>query len=196
METKTDKELETIAKDHVFYKADVRYIALVELEKRGKLNKELRLTQEMLKIGRNERKEKQRHWYNENIFKKDKNIVESENVPELYSQKTIYAFSLFANTLFGAILLGINLKKQEKKQAILYLFIFTILYTVLSVVILNKVSSFGIFSNILGGFILNELFWKRYIGKDFKYRKRKVIVPIIIGVSLYAIFILVLFFQN
>lgn len=41
MQNKTDSELERIANDNAFYKEDVRFLALIELEKRNRLSPEL-----------------------------------------------------------------------------------------------------------------------------------------------------------
>ena len=36
--------------------------------------------------------------------------------------------------------------------------------------------------------ILNYVFWKKFIGADTPYRKRKIWVPLIIGVIIFALF--------
>ena len=46
------------------------------------------------------------------------NIVSDKNTPELYSRRVIYFFSIFFTVITGGILLSLNLKRINRKNAI------------------------------------------------------------------------------
>jgi hypothetical protein len=119
---------------------------------------------------------------------KDKEPKLDENSPVLYSEKVIYTFSILFTVIFGAALFAANLKEVNKKKGILLVISFSILYTALSVLILNKVNigtSGAVIFGAIGAIIINNLFWNKYIGKGIRYRKKRYKKPLIIALIIF-----------
>ncbi len=112
-----------------------------------------------------------------------------ENSPTLYSNKVIYAFSILFSVLFGGILFAINLKQIDNKKGITPTIIFSLLYTIFSIYILNLInasSGIGLIFGGIGGLILNKLFWNKYIGKEVAYHKKSFVKPLIIALIIFT----------
>jgi len=111
-----------------------------------------------------------------------------ENSPTLYSQKVIYTFSILFTVIFGGILFAINLKEVDKKNGIVPVIIFAVLYTVLSVYILELINS-GLPGTVVlaavGALVINNIFWNKYIGKNTKYHKKSYTKPLIIALLIF-----------
>jgi hypothetical protein len=112
-----------------------------------------------------------------------KNIVDDAEAPLYYSQNAIYMFSAAFSVLAGAVLLSINLKntgnKRVVRQAIFVSVVYlTIILSVLS--FLPRNTGLTIAVNGFGAWILNKMYWERYIGKDTKYRAKPIWKPLII----------------
>ncbi len=58
-------------------------------------------------------------------------------LPKYYSVKAIYAFSFLFSTIFGAVLMAINIKNTESKKGIPQVLLFGFLYTGLEIWVLN-----------------------------------------------------------
>ena len=113
------------------------------------------------------------------------NIIDDTNAPELHSKRVIMVFSGLFSTIFGAVLLMYNMKKTDNPTGRVQVLVFGILYTIatlLFVNLLNIKGNIALILNIAGGGILTEYFWNRFIGKEFKHRKRSWIKPAIISV--------------
>lgn len=111
--------------------------------------------------------------------------VKEETVvlPVLYSQTAILAFTIFFSPLFGGVLLAMNVWKVNKK-AVWQVIVFSLVFTAFSGYIsyyMAPGSFVAILIPISGALILSELFWNRLIGKQLKYDKRKIIIPLIIA---------------
>ena len=121
------------------------------------------------------------------------NIVDDLDAPQLYSRQVINIFSILFSVLFGGILLAINLKTVNNKKAILPVLIYSIIYTVLMIIVLNMIggntSILTVSLNALGGIVLYNYFWGKHIGKDFKYRTKPFWIPLIIGIIIMSFFI-------
>lgn len=107
-----------------------------------------------------------------------------EVLPRLYSKRVIYAFSVIFSCLFGTVLLMSNLKQLNERKARWEVLIFGVIFTVGTALTLNTVEmqvNLGIPLNILGGVILNEFFWNRYIGRDTEFEKKSWHKPAIIS---------------
>lgn len=112
-----------------------------------------------------------------------------ENSPILYSDKVIWVFSILFSVIFGGILLAINLKEVDKKKGIMPVIVFSIIYTALSIYILNlnKIGTGGVLiACAIGALILNELFWKKYIGKGIVYHRKSFVKPLIIALIIFV----------
>ena len=120
---------------------------------------------------------------------KNVNAVPDENSPTLYSDRVIYTFSILFSVIFGGVLFAINLKAVNKKEGIVPVTIFSILYTAVSIYILNLVNFGATGAAIFGGIgalIINSVFWKKYIGKDVLYHKKSYVKPLIIALIIFT----------
>ena len=60
-------------------------------------------------------------------------------------------------------------------------------YTIATILIgqnFNLNSSFSIVLGIAGAYLMEALFWNRYIGNSTLYRKRPIWIPLIIGLAI------------
>jgi hypothetical protein len=113
-------------------------------------------------------------------------------LPVLYSKKAIQGFTIFFSTLFGAILLMSNLQKMNKLKARIEVFVFGIVYTIFTIVLLNylpKTFFLTLIFNIVGYAILIEYYWNKNLGKEFKHEKKQIKKPLIISLSVLAILV-------
>jgi hypothetical protein len=124
----------------------------------------------------------------------DENIVKDENAPVYYSTRAIRVFSILCGVLFGSIMMAINLgKATEEKKGVGTVIGFGILFTIIEIYFLKDVkASFSLtyVCNLVGSYILNYLFWNKYIGTDTQYRAKPIWIPTIIGVILIGLFVL------
>lgn len=116
--------------------------------------------------------------------------------PQLYSKGVILAFSVLFSTIFGAVILMSNMKRLQKTKGRLQVLLFGIIYSVGQVFTLNSFEStnMSIPLNIIGGVVLNEYFWNRYIGKEREYLKKSWLKPAIISGLITIPFLLGIFF--
>ncbi len=117
----------------------------------------------------------------------DKHSVEDNNAIEIFSQLSIWVFSIAFGVIFGSILLALNMKKLNKPKVSIIVVLFGILYTGFQFLAINYLDEINfvfkrktfLFSGI-GALILHYLFWENYIGKEINYRKKSIIKPLII----------------
>ena len=64
-----------------------------------------------------------------------------ENLPTLYSDRVIYVFSILFSVIFGGVLFAVNLKAIGNKKGIYPVIIFSVLYSALSIYILNLINA-------------------------------------------------------
>lgn len=132
--------------------------------------------------------------------KEEKKLIENSsnlnsNTLKLYSKQTILGFSIFFSTIFGVILLVINLREIKNKTGINQLVIFGIIYFFATITIVNllKIKSplLGLVFNLLGATILNNYFWNKFIDTDIVYQKKNWLRPAIIGLVVTSIFLFI-----
>ena len=195
--SKTTEELREIAVNFDMYRG-----ALVAAAKQELTNRGIELTEEE-KAKIEEKKNKRRQvaissvdstkTWNSFLVKWKINIVDDVNAPQLYSRQVINIFSILFSVLFGGILLAINLKTVNNKKAILPVLAFSVLYTVLTVFILNLIprstTPLTVVFNLLGAIVLYNFFWGKYIGKEFQYRTKPFWIPLVIGVAIFGLFL-------
>lgn len=133
-------------------------------------------------------------WWSRGYWKQD--MVDDLSAPAFYSRRALYGFSVFFSTLFGAILLSMNIRRSGDHGGANIVLGFGLAYIVLSIIIGTYIpgnsSSSAIVFGVIGGTILNEYFWKKYL-KDTKYRARSVWPPLLIGIGIFtAIFVLII----
>lgn len=124
---------------------------------------------------------------------RDPNIVDDFNAPKLYSRFSIRFFAILFSTFFGGILLSINLNRLGKKWEIFYVMAFSMLYSYgvfyAATLYPERTTTLTLILNLLGSLILEEFFWKRLIGKHFKFRRQSVRGPLIIGIGISILLI-------
>lgn len=116
-----------------------------------------------------------------------------EDLPRLYSKRVIYIFSILFSTIFGAVLLMSNLKNTGEKKGRLQVLLFALVFTtglLITAATVKTTSNFTIPLNVIGGLILNEYFWNRYLGKEIKFEKKKWYKPAIISLIVCIPFVL------
>ena len=115
----------------------------------------------------------------------------------LFSKKTILGFSIFFSTIFGVVLLMINMqqvKSEKGKNQVLFFGIAYLLCTIIIVQIFKTSSMLGLLFNLLGATILNEYYWNKFIGKEVEYQKRNWLKPALISLSIVLIFFVIAFY--
>ena len=107
-------------------------------------------------------------------------------IPEYYSERAVYVFSLLFSTIFGSILMAINFKNTEEKKGIWEVLLFGVFFAGIGGWILNTIHAnnlgFTLAMNGGGAYIMNRYFRDKYIGRGVPYTPRSVLVPGIIGV--------------
>lgn len=123
----------------------------------------------------------------------DPNVTSDPDAPRLYSRFAIRFFTILFSTLFGAVLLSINLYRLEKRTAIVPLLGFALVYTYLSYYLMNQVeldsTTMALVFNLIGSLVLEEMFWKRNIGKHFRFRRQSLWQALLVAALLF-IFVL------
>lgn len=125
-----------------------------------------------------------------------KNIVKDLNAPAYYSQQAIWAFSTFFTVIFGAVLLYINLKGNKRGQWTVIGF--GIVYTALAILLLINIArntGITLTVNAMGGFILTQLFWDKYVGEETKYRTKPILIPLLISLLIVIPFIVLALYE-
>ena len=124
---------------------------------------------------------------------------DSSNNFKIYSKKAILGFSIFFSTIFGAVLLMTNLRGigQEKQANIILLC--SIIYTALTIFLVNlpenQNSALTYLCNMVGGFVLSEVVFKKNFPNDETIEKKKIWKPLIISILITVPFILALIYK-
>ncbi len=187
MREKSNYDLQQIIKKYPDEEKTRVISALRELEKRDVLYSEDRKLLEDLTDQVGEYKEKDRVAKDASplsIFR-DPNIVEDFKAPRLYSRYAIRFFAIIFSTLFGGILLSINLNRLNRKEGIFYVIGFSFLYSLLvyqaTTLSPENATTITLVLNLIGSMVLEEFFWKKYIGKNFKFRRQPISGALLIG---------------
>lgn len=109
-----------------------------------------------------------------------------EELPVLYSQTAILAFTIFFSPLFGGVLLAMNASRMKSKT-VWQVVVFSVVLSVISGFIswiLMPGSFVGILVPVACGLILSELAWNRFIGKGVPYLHRRILWPLIIALAI------------
>jgi len=184
---KSDAELEHIFEEKNSYKDEAIQAVIWELENRNLIEKDTikPVTIPVENEADVEGKQQDTKDISERSF-------EALALPFLYSKKAIQGFTIFFSTLFGAILLMSNLQKMNKPKARIEVFVFGIVYTIFTIVLLNylpKTFFLTLIFNIVGYAILIEYYWNKNLGKEFKHEKKQVKKPLIISLSVLAVLV-------
>ncbi|SDT69656.1 hypothetical protein SAMN05216490_5047 [Mucilaginibacter mallensis] len=127
-------------------------------------------------------------------------IVNDPDAPTMYSRRALYTFTVLCGALFGSILMAMNISKTEKKGNAFWVVLFGIGFTVLQYYIMSNLakqgsgSSSAIIGGIVAAYILDFIFWKRFIGYATFYRARQIWVPLVIAVVIGALLVLAIIY--
>ena len=117
--------------------------------------------------------------------------------PKIYSKTAVVCFATFVSIIIGGILLSNNLFVVKKPKEAFKVLLFTFIFFSIIAVILYYMGSPGFsafFFNFIGGVILSEHYFKKYIPKNELYPKKKIWIPLIITILLILILMIVITF--
>ncbi len=194
---KSDEELHNCINNREKLLPETVEAAVEELQKRGTAfsEEELKVIAEDMQARRDHAKSgaKSSGIFNRN----DKDFqVEDPEAPLLYSKGVIFGFSILFSVLFGAIMLAINISKTKNRQKAIWVVLFGLIYVIASVLLAQNLgSTFSFILIIFGAYLLEALFWNRYIGNSTLYRAKPVKIPLIIGLCIYIPIIILLIYE-
>lgn len=117
---------------------------------------------------------------------------------KIYSENVILVFSVLFSTIFGTVLLMQNLIGIGKKRLAYYILGGSILYTILTIFLVNipeePKSAYSILLNVIGGAVLVHVFHKRNFMDESIYEKKKFWKPLIISIFITIPFILAMIY--
>jgi hypothetical protein len=132
----------------------------------------------------------------EDKIQQDSLTLTIENNPKIYSKQAIRVFSILFTTIFGGVLLMQNLKDIGKKKEANMILIFSIVYTAISIYVVNipekPNSSLTFLCNIIGSAILSDYFFQKYFRSGENFVKKKIWKPLIISILITIPFVLAL----
>ncbi|MDP9047364.1 MAG: hypothetical protein M3N14_04455 [Bacteroidota bacterium] len=191
---KTDEELHSCIDNREKYLPETVEAAVAELQHRGVefSDEELKVISEDMQA-RREIAEAGTGIFGVFNTNWDNNMVDDPEAPAMFSKRVIFAFSVLFSVFFGSILLAINVSKTKHRGnmvlVLLYGFGFTIAQGLfLRAYTLNPILSLA--SSIAGAYIMDNLFWNRYVGNSTLYRSRPIWVPLIIGIAIVVAYLL------
>lgn len=167
MADKTDEELDHYLRYPKKFSSSEIETALVELQNRGKNLTDLQLL------------------YLQRLIER-KRIEEDPTVPAYYSQMGIWWFSILFSTLFGAILLSINLQNRRDKWVVIGFGItyFVLIFTVFERAGPSSATLTSVGLNSIGGMVLQTYFWNKYIGVHTPYKRKSILIPVLIALAI------------
>ena len=122
------------------------------------------------------------------------------NLPKIYSSKAILGFSVFMSSLFGGILLYINLRNLKKYKGANIVLVISIILTLLTYFVMsipeNPKSSLAYLCGFIGGGILSYFLVPKYIPNEVDYPKKQIWKPLIIALLIVIVFISLIIFSN
>ena len=187
MKSKSNDELLVYVDNYKSYQIDAFNAAVLELRNRDVILPDDKI--EAIRKDLTEIDKKRMSDSDEVIYKWDKNITDDKSAPLLFSEKSIFMFSVIFSTIFGSILLSLNLIKLKKIRYCITVLIFGLIFSSLTLILVNRfeLNSLILFViNGMGSLILHYLFWFKFIGKEFKYRSQSIIIPLIFSILVAA----------
>ena len=116
---------------------------------------------------------------------------------EIYSKKTILAFSIFFTSLIGGILMMQNLKDLGKLKEANKVLKTTIIITIVTIILIaiypENQNPIALLSNIIGGMIFSQFYFKLYDLDEDNFKKKKIWKPLLISVCLICIITMVVY---
>lgn len=113
-----------------------------------------------------------------------------QQLPNLYSIRSIQVFSVLFSVFAGGILMAINFNRTANKVEVYKVIGFSLSYSILATLFFTVIGAqsplFSIAFNLLGAFLIDELFWKRVLGREFKFNKQQVWTALIVGLIIIS----------
>lgn len=190
MANRSETELENYLINTKNFTPEAVSAAIAELEVRGRVFQDEELAD--VKAIINQKLEARSKLEQENYTGNNSSpgYSKSNDMPEYYSNRAVYFFSIFFSVIFGAVLLAVNIK--DNKTARWNIIGFGILYTVIALVVLNVFAITSIWSiliNAIGGSILAGYFWNKYLGSSIKYQTKPIWKPLLISLLITIPFV-------
>ncbi len=111
---------------------------------------------------------------------------------EIYSKRAIWGFSIFFSTIFGGVLLMLNLRSAGYRKEANLVLLFSVLYTFIGSIIMAYVglqtSAVAIIFNGIGAAILTEYFFNKYFPESDYYPK-SIMKPLIISLAICLVLV-------
>jgi len=127
--------------------------------------------------------------------------LNKDDVVKIYSRKVVYAFSVLFAPIFGGVLLRQNLIDTKRKKEANIVLAFSIIFTVLTIIIVNsgvfevRTSSLTFVLNLIWGAVLSEYFFKKYFPNSQHYEYKKIWKALLISVIIITPLILVIIYE-
>ncbi|MET4083189.1 hypothetical protein ABIB40_003158 [Pedobacter sp. UYP30] len=192
MSNKSDDELQKYLDNRTKFVPEAIESAVAEMQKRGRVFSEEELDSYRNEFqAKREAAEKEKNEFFGNQWKK--NVVTDENAPAYYSERAIYIFSILFSAIFGAVLLAINCRSTNEKKGVWEVIAFGVVYTGLQLWVLSMIprsTGLTLVFSLAGALLMNHFFWKKYIGKNTKYRTKPIWKPLIIGLIISTLLLL------
>ena len=118
------------------------------------------------------------------------NLIDAKPSLNLYSKDAIWGFSLIISPLFASVLFLINMMKLGKASVgCLILFAMIAYQMIANYIVINLTENLfiGLVPNIIGGYLLANLFWGKLIGHNTPYQTRSLKTPILIAIIMVLI---------
>ncbi len=196
---KSEEDLQKYITDAKRYTPEAINAAINELKKRGVFFSDVQLAEINSEIEQKKVNENTNNW----AFDWKKNIVTDIDAPLFYSERVIWYFSILFGVVTGGILLSLNLNKLKNKKASLLTFFFGFIYSIFAIWAIGLISEktkstsgLTIGFNGLGALVLHRFFWKKYIGKDTKYRTRPFWLPLVICIIFATLILLATIYSS
>ncbi|MDO7850784.1 hypothetical protein [Hymenobacter convexus] len=191
---KTDAALREYVTGHVQYREAAVLAAFDELRRRGQPAPEEAALRPALEAGAAEQATREAAAEAERQAEQSVDTTDTaeadENAPALYSPATIVLFSIPFTFLAGGVLLGLNLWRLGRKQALLGLVLFIGAYLLAGMVALSwALPRFGLspwygpLFNLPAILAYVLWFWPRYVGQS-AYRSRSWLPPLLVCFAL------------
>ena len=130
----------------------------------------------------------------------DTDQIKENSKIKIYSKRAIWCFTFLFTTVFGGVLLMQNLIDIGKKKEAYSVLIFSILFTFISICIVNyppePKASLTYLCNMLGGLILTEHYFKKYFPQPEIFDTKKIWKPLLISILIILPFIIALFLKG
>jgi hypothetical protein len=186
--TKSDEELYECIDNREKYLPESVEAAVEELQIRGAkfTEEELMVIAEDMQARRDLAAEGQTSFGMLNNGEKDLQI-EDPDALYLFSKRAILVFSVLFSVAFASVLMAINVSKTPHRGkagwVVLFGFGFTTVVAVLAQY-LNLSSAFSVLTGFGGAYLLDLLFWNKYIGNTTLYRLRPVWGALLIAIAI------------